>query len=408
MKYLIGFLLVIIASYADIFLYRIGIAPAEPSKFFIPLLLVLCAIRYSKLRILDLLKSHSFLFLLGIFLISILYAVFSPADRETINRDIFLNLITLLLYIFSVEFFRTESRKLVLMVLLFSFLSIALSVVYDFLIGLPRTNQKLIDAVRKGGFGENPNQAASAIKFLAFGTLVFFQNNKKYRLLIILPMILAIFLTMSRSGIISAVLIIILGTSNSWQKNFQLTIPNLLKNSFKMVFLFATLFITLVLLSDVIKQNFPAFTRGAAGERLDLLTGKSKKGIISEDVGSGGGRGDLLFKYFDEFKTKPLGYGTGYTATRKFNKLNTHNYYLFLAVNYGIIALIMYLIYLSFGMSLSINENQFYYLIFIILIVFEGLISHSIFFERALLISLAFFDSLIYKRENRILDKQMP
>lgn len=401
MKYLIAVLLILFASYADIFIFRVGIIPFEPAMFLIPLFLVVCLVKYPVLDYLDLIKSHSFLLFAAILFFSLVYAAVSPVETVTIKRDISLNIITIFLYIFSLHFFRTEDKKLVFAVMLFAFISISSSVIYDFLIGLPRTNQKLIDAVRKGGFGENPNQAASAIKFLAFGVLVFLQKKKKHRLLIILAMVISVFLTMSRSGIISIVLIIIFGTANNWQSKFQITVSNLFKSFFKMAFIFIGLFVSLVLLSDVIKENFPAFTRGEAGQRLDLLTGNSKKGVISEDVGSGG-RGDLLFEYLADFKKQPLGYGTGYTSSRRFNRLNTHNYYLFLAVNYGFLVLILYLLYLAYGVNISIQKNQFYYLILIILILFEGLISHSIFFERSLLISLAFFDSLIYRKAEKL------
>lgn len=402
MKYLLAFLIILFASYADIFLFRIGLAPAEPAMFFIPLFFVIAAVKYSILDFADIFRSHTFKFLATVVFFSIVYTVISPADNETVKTKTTLNIMSLLLYLFAVHFFRTENKKLVLIVLSLAFISIAGSVVYDFLIGLPRTNQKLIDAVRKGGFGENPNQAASAIKFLALGVLVFLSKKKQMRLLIIALMVVSVFLTMSRSGIVSVVLIIIFGTANNWQSKFQITIPNLVKSSFKMVFIFLTLFISLVLLSGVIKENFPAFTRGEAGQRLDLLTGQSKSRSVTQDV-TGGGRGKVAGDYLNKFKKKPFGYGTGYTASRRHNPLNTHNYYLLLAVNYGFIALILYLIYLRFGINISIKHDQFYYLIFIILILFEGLISHSVYHERALLVSLAFFDSLIYSK-NKIVE----
>lgn len=398
MKYILALLLILFASYADIFLFRMGLAPAEPAYFFIPLFLLIAAVKYSILDIVDIFKSHTFKFLALVIFLSILFASFSPADAETITTKTTLNIITLFLYVYTVQFFRKEDRKLVILVISLAFISIAGSVIYDFIIGLPITNKKLIDAVRKGGFGENPNQAASAIKFLAFGLLVFLPNHKKMRYTVIVAMAIAVFLTMSRSGILSVILIIIIGTANSWQSKFKITIPNLIKSSFQMIFIFFSLFIGLVLLSGVIKENFPAFTRGEAGKRLDLLTGKSESRSISKDV-SGGGRGNLAIEYLNKFLKKPFGYGTAYTSSRRHNPLNTHNYYLLLAVNYGFIALILYMVYLLVGLNLAIKYDQFYYFIFIILILFEGLISHSIYHERALLISLAFFDSFIYNKE---------
>ncbi|MGJ8549475.1 O-antigen ligase family protein [Winogradskyella wichelsiae] len=401
MKYLIAILLILFASYADIFFFRIGVVPFQPSSFFIPLFLGVCIVKYPVLDYIDLFKSHSFIVFTVILFFSIIYAAISKVDSALIITNISLNAITLLMYIFAVHFFRTEDKWLVFLVIFCAFTTLAGSVWYDFFIGLPKYNLQLAEAVRKGGFGENPNQAASGIKFLALGVLVFLYKFKTKRIVFISAMVISVFLTFSRSGIISVILILIFGTANSWNKNFKITTPILIKSLFKMAILFTGLYLGLILFAGVIKDNFPAFTRGAAGERLDLLLGKSDGSVIAEDVGSGGGRGDLLLMYFDKFKENPLGYGTGYTADQRFVPLNTHNYYLFLAINYGFLALIIYIVYLWLGLKLSLKEDQFYYLIFLALLVFEGLISHSIYYERSLLISLAFFDSLLYNKNSK-------
>ncbi|WP_178985255.1 O-antigen ligase family protein [Winogradskyella helgolandensis] len=399
MKYVIAVLLVLFASYADIFLFRVGVVPFQPSSFLIPLFLVLSGLKYSIKSYFDIFKSHSFKFLFAVLLFSVVYSAVSPAQALVIKTDISLCLITLLLYTFSVQFFRSEDKWLVFLVVFFAFLTLSGSVWYDFIFGLPRYNAKLADAVRKGGFGENPNQAASGIKFLGLCVLVLLYRFRTKRILFIAVLVISVFLTFSRSGIISIVLILIFGTANSWNTNFKITVPVLFKSIFKMAFLFTTLFLGLVLFAGVIKDNFPSFTRGAAGDRIDMLTGQGKGSVIAEDVGQGGGRGDLLLMYVNKFMKKPFGYGTSYTSDKRFAPLNTHNYYLFLAINYGILALIIYLIYIWTGFRLALKQDEFFYLIFMVLLFFEGFISHSIYYERALLISLAFFDSLIYKNQ---------
>jgi hypothetical protein len=398
MKYLIAVLLILFASYADIFLFRVGIIPLQPSSFLIPLFLVVCLVRYSILDFWDLFKSHSFKIFAAILFFSIVYAAISPASSTVITTRISLDIITVFIYIFSVQFFRFEERWLVFLVMFFAFLTLAGSVWYDFIFGLPKYNIKLAEAVRKGGFGENPNQAASGIKFLALGVLVFLSKLKTKKNLFIALMVISVFLTFSRSGLISVVLILIFGTANSWNTKLKITTPVLFKSFFKMAILFTGLYLGLILFAGIIKDNFPAFTRGAAGDRIDLLTGKSKGNVTTEDMDSGGGRGSLLFMYIDKFMQNPLGHGTGYTDDRRLAQLNTHNYYLFLAINFGFLALSLYLIYLWKGFQLALKQNQFYYIIFLALLFFEGFISHSIYQERSLLISLAFFDSLIYKK----------
>ena len=398
MKYLIAVLIILFASFADIFLFRIGIIPVQPSSFLIPLFLVVCAVKYSILDILDILKSHTFKFFASVLFFSMVYSAFSPASADVIILDIVLNLITILLYIYMVQFFRTESKIIVFLSIFLSFVVLSSSVWYDYIVGLPKFTKAAEEMIRKGGFGENPNQAASAMKFLGLCVLVFLQSVKAKRILFIIALLVSVFLTFSRGGILSVILILIFGTANEWSSKFKISTAVLFKSMFKMGFLFVGLYFCLVLFAGIIKANFPEFSRGAGGERLDMLLGKGKKSAIAEDMGSGGGRGDLLFKYFDAFKKNPVGYGTAYSGDESINYLDTHNYYLYLAVNFGALALLFYLFYLAYGVKLSYKHDEFYYLIFLVLLMFEGFVTHHIFFNRSMLISLALFDSLIYKR----------
>ena len=122
MKYILALLLILFASYADIFLFRMGLAPAEPAYFFIPLFLLIAAVKYSILDIVDIFKSHTFKFLALVIFLSILFASFSPADAETITTKTTLNIITLFLYVYTVQFFRKEDRKLVILVISLAFI----------------------------------------------------------------------------------------------------------------------------------------------------------------------------------------------------------------------------------------------------------------------------------------------
>ena len=222
MRYLLAILIILFASFSDIFLFRIGIVPVEPSRFLVPLFLVVSVIKYPLKDLMDIPKSHSFKFFAFVLVISILYSFFSKAQTDIIITDIVLNLLTLLLYVFVVHFFRTENKKLVFLVVFISFLILSGSLFYDFFIGLPKFSKDLEEMVRKGGFGENPNQAASAMKFLSLCVLVFLQDSKSKRILFIAAMVISVFLTFSRSGVLSVILILMLGTSNSWS-NFNYT-----------------------------------------------------------------------------------------------------------------------------------------------------------------------------------------
>lgn len=398
MKYIIAILLILFASFADIFLFRIGIIPVQPSEFLIPLFLGICIIKYPVMDLLDIVKSHTFRLFAALLFLVLVYSAKSPVSTDLIITEIVLNVFTLVMYVYIVHFFRTESRGLVFFTVLLCFSVLAISVWYDYLVGLPKFTKSLEAMVRKGGFGENPNQAATAMKFLALCVLVFLEKYKSKRTLFIVVMVLSVFMTFSRSGIISVVLILIFGIANGWSSKFKITSSMLFKSSFKMIFLFTMLYVGLVFFAGILKSNFPELARGGMADRIDLLLGKSEGSLIAEDVGGGGGRGDLLLQYLDKFMKNPMGYGTAYTAEHNSIELNTHNYYLYIAVNLGFIALLIYLIYLFVGVKLSFKHDQFYYLIFVVLLMFQGLISHYIFYNRSMLISVAFLDSLIYRK----------
>lgn len=399
MKYLIAILLILFATFVDIFLYRISIVPVEPSHFLIPLFFIVCAFKYPIEDLFDIFKSHTFKLFTIILILSVIYSAVSSAPPKLIISEIVLNIFSLLIYAFTVHFFRTEKKSIVFITVLLSFIILSLSVWYDYFFGLPKFTKAAEEMLRKGGFGENPNQAASAMKFLALCVLFFLQNNKGKKTLFIIAMVVSIFMTFSRSGIISVILILVLGTANGWSSKFHLNPTILFKSFFRMIILFSMLYLGLLLFAGVIKSQFPELGRGAMGERIDLLLGKSDVNIIEEDLSSGG-RGDLLIEYTNKFKINPFGHGTAHTSDRRYSTHETHNYYLHLAVNLGLIALLTYLIYLTFSIKLSLQANQFYYLIFIILIIFEGFVTHNLFFNRSILICLAFFDSLVYKKEH--------
>ncbi|WP_340155443.1 O-antigen ligase family protein [uncultured Winogradskyella sp.] len=405
MKYLLGLLLVLFASYADIFLFRVNVVPLEPSMFLIPLFIVIGFLKYSITDMYDILKSHTFRFFAFITLLTILYSVFTKASEEVIITEISLNFITLLLYIIAVHFFRTESKPLVTTVIIVGLLLCGGSVVYDLMFGLPNQSLKLAQSVRKGGFGENPNQAASGIKFLALCALVLIWNKKYARFFVLTFLLITVFVTFSRSGLVSVFFILALGAINNWSNQFQKNPVAMILSFFKLIVLFIFIAISLVVLANVIRANFPQFTRGEAGKRLDLLTGQSEASNISSDAIEGG-RGTLLLEYFDEFKQNPLGLGTGYSSDKKANggKLNTHNYYLYLAVNLGFLALLLYIIFNAYNIRLAFKHNQFYYLIFTLLFFLEGFFTHSIFHERSILVCLAFFDSQIYKTQIKLIN----
>ncbi|MBO3116904.1 O-antigen ligase family protein [Winogradskyella sp. DF17] len=405
MRYILGVIIIILASYSDIFLFRMGLLPSSPAYTIIPVFIALSFMTFPLTDILDIFRSHTFKMLALVLIFSLIYTAITRAKLAVILEKVTLNTITIFLYVLCVQFFRTSSSNLSIMVMVSAFFILGGSVVYDMFIGLPKRSLELAMSVRKGGFGENPNQAASGIKFLALAALVFLTDKIKLKYIVIAFMVVSVFLTFSRSGLVSVVFILGLGALNNWDYQFKFTPVTIVQRSVKLVILFVVLFIALVGIGNIVRANFPAFNRGEAGKRLDLLTGNSKTKNVSKQAFEGG-REVLLAIYWNEFKKNPLGYGTGYSSDKSANnnKLNTHNYYLYLAVNFGFVALLCYLVYVLYNIRVSIKYDQFYYLIFSILFILEGFFTHSIFYYRPIIVCLAVFDSQVYKTlsESRI------
>lgn len=394
-------LLILFASYSDIFLYRMGIVPIQPSKSLIPLFLGLFFLYYSPKNYLDIFSSHTFKFIFFILILKIIYSIPSKAETAIITEEVVHQVMTLLIYLASLHVFRTATKKEIHLFFIASVVLLAGSVWYDFFIGLPKYNLDLAQSLRKGGFGENPNQSSSGIKFLCLGFLFLLNNNKLARNTLIFFMVSSVFLTFSRSGVVSIVFILFMGTLNDWSVRLKFNPVKQSKNIFKIIILFVSLYASLLIFADFIRSEIPAFTRGAAGERMDLLLGQSDQIVMEDNDESELSRIGLFKKYLNDFFDNPFGYGTGYSADRAFNQLKTHNYYLYFAVNFGVLALFAYLFYLIKNFRLAIRSKHFYYLLFGLLLALEGLFSHSIMIERAILISIAFFDNIIYQK-NRL------
>jgi hypothetical protein len=396
MRYILFFLIILFVSFSDMFLHNIGIIPLSPAYFLVPLFFICSVITYHVRNYAKYLKTHTFGFLLLIVILSILYGVNDTVSIESIQQSIVLSLITLLLYSFCLILFVKSNPKETGFFILIGLTVMGASIWYDMFIGLPFTDLKLIGSARKGGFAENPNVAASAVKFLGLGLLLLYREKKTMRTIILVLTISSVFLTFSRSGLLSIFMAMVLLILNEWKIYFNLKMSHFFKVTIKMVIIFGVFFMLLLVFADIIKEEVPAFREGEAAERLDLLTGKSKAGVISKDDEGSHGRQGLVLSYLNVFYTNPFGIGTGYCSDKTLNLKNTHNYYLRVAVEFGIIGLFILGGYLFKSIKLAITKNNYYYFVFIILILFECMISHFLFQEKPLVVILALMDANLY------------
>jgi hypothetical protein len=387
MKYLLFILLFIFTTSLDRYLFNSGVIPLEPSKFFIPLFLIISVLSYKYELYLSVFKTHTFKFFLIFFFLSIFFSTISEASFEVVITDIVNKIITLMLFTMAMCFFHKYDIKLTKTLFFISIVVLGLSIWYDTFFGLEFTKIGL----RKGGFATSPNAASSAIKLLGFCLIINIKNSKS-RLLLLLFIASTIFITFSRSGFLSLLIIIIFLVINQWSPKFNVNAWKLISSSFKIIAIGLVSYFILLNIADILQKQIPEFSEGSAGKRIDLLLGRSNPNdIMFLDQGESG-RETVALKFIDLFKDNPFGYGTGYTSDIEINSTNTHNYYLTAAIDFSIIGLLVLIWFLFSGFKFAIKFNYYYYFIFFILLFFECFVSHDLFTHRAIIISLAFMD----------------
>lgn len=398
MKYILFFFIILFVSFADRFLYRIGIIPFSPAYFLVPLSFVCFIVTFKVQKYFIYLKTHSFKFLLAIVILSLLFSLNQSVSFEVMLQAIVSSSISLLLYSFCLILFAELSSQETRFFLFLGLIVISVSIWYDMFIGLPITDIELINSARKGGFAENPNVAASSVKFLGL-ILLLLHPEKKMRMIMLTITLATVFITFSRSGLLSVTMLMVFLSLNEWKVYFNLKVRRLFLSSIKMLLLFAFFYALLLVFADIIREEVPVFREGAAAERLDLLTGKSDGGVISKDDTGSLGRKTLVSTYLNSFYEQPFGSGTGYCADKTINLKNTHNYYLRIAVEFGVIGLFIFLYFLYKSARLAYLGNNFYYLVFLILIAFECMISHYLFDEKPIIVALALLDAHLYYKD---------
>jgi len=403
-RYILVTILILFASYADVFLFRLGYIPGgSPATFLMPIFLVFLFLGYPLYELLENFKSKTFIFLVIIFLISLFYSFNSVISPSVVQEVIQMEFMSIVLFFGAFQVFKSADTKLLFYFAIISFLVLASSIWYDFFIGLPRTNLRLSEGLRKGGFGENANFSARGLMFLS--VIVFYLLGKFKRTFLnfmIFVVASSTLLTLSRSGILGVGLLLFTGILFNWEDNIQFNPIRQTLSFFKIITVFTLLFFTLSFLAEVIRNEIPSYGRGAAGARLALLTGSGQSNAIEIKANSDLGRITLFSNFFEDFMDKPLGHGNGYSRDQRINHLNTHNQYLIYAVDYGIIGIVLYLVLLIRMFTGGLKNNKLFYIIFVILIVFQGIFTHNLFFERAVLLTVAFFEAMLLREKNEL------
>lgn len=395
MKKLLLILMLILAVSLDIFSYNAGILPAKPIYTVLPLFFILFAITYHPVIVINLINTRTFIFLVFIFILSVVFAINSPANKEVILTEVVNSFISILLYICFYVVFVT-SKPLDTRIFFFSAIFIiTCGLIYDMFVGLNSANLN----VRKGGFSGNPNIAAASLKFLGLCLLILMNKHKTTRNGLLIFVILGIFMTFSRSGLIGIVLIAVLMILNEWKAKFNFSALAFITSSFKVIAALFFIYFVLVFSAEYLQQEIPALNQGDAKDRVDLLLGKSES-LGTNDDNNSYGRKNLTIMYTNEFMDEPLGHGTGYSADFDIKLQDTHNVFLKMGINYGFIGFILIMFFFITSLNNAIKTDNYFYFVFILVLFADGLTSHNIFFDRPLLISFALMDSLLHSNKN--------
>ena len=330
-------------------------------------------------------------------MLSVVYAINSPANEEVVLTEVVNSAITFLLYMCFYVIFVTSKHSELRIFFFTSLVVISCALFYVMFFGLNPANLN----VRKGGFSGNPNIAATSLKFLGLCLLILMSKHIKIRNGVLIFIILAIFMTFSRSGLIGIALIAVLMIFNEWKPKFRFSALKFITSGFKILIAFFLIYFVLSISAEYLQQEIPALNEGDAKARVDLLLGKSASGVIAtNDDNNSYGRKNLTIMYTNEFMDDPLGHGTGYSSDFDIKLQDTHNVFLKMAVNYGFVGFILILGFFISSLNNAIKTNNYFYFVFTLILLTEGLASHNMFFERPLLLSLAMMDSILYSDKN--------
>ncbi|MBT8274274.1 MAG: O-antigen ligase family protein, partial [Bacteroidia bacterium] len=368
----------------------------RPSQFIIPLFFMVSLMAYGIKEVVTTVRTHSFKFLVVFVLLATVFSMNSEASESSIFTELANSVITLLIYVFTLVYFKNASTKEKKIVLFASITILGLSIWYDTFIGLDIVGE---GNIRKGGFAENPNKGASAIKFLGFALLLLLTKTKD-RVAILVLITATIFITFSKSGLLSLIIFTVMLMINKWERPFNVRGENVFLAGFKIAAALAISIVLLTNLANFVQSKVPAFTQGDAAQRINQILGKSEQAAVStKRYSEFNGRMRIAEIYYNKFMDNPFGYGTGYSNDGLVNRLDTHNYYLKVAVDYSFVGLLILLAYLFYLIKRSIDFNNYHYFIFAFLLLFECFISHDLFVERAVIIVLAFMDSNLFFRK---------
>jgi len=381
---ILSFLLILFLSVSDIFFYRIGWLPAEPSVTLLPFFFIVSfSLFFKKYNLLK--KKRGINPFLYLSLTSLFYL-----KSKVLEGGFYVlgnNLVILFLFLTSGLFFLQADSKKVFWIFLISFFTLGGSMFYDLIY-----NSDL--SIRGAGFAENPNSAALRIIFLLIAILRFV-NNKKTVFLFCFIAFIFVFFTLSRSGVLVlfGIVLILLPAKFSVFYNLK-DVP---LRIFKSLPILSALTLGLFNILTILPDYFPVFEHRAALERIQQISGQ---GSFVSDSDIEGGRIMITLDYLDLFLQNVFGYGTGFSMNRDFYERATHNLFLRFGIDYGILGLLVLFWFFYYFFRKSIKNNDFYLFSLIFAAFLASFFTHSLFENRTFVLVLSFLTVDIFKTKN--------
>lgn len=386
MKTAIAICAILFLCVGDIFLYRKGLLPLEPSVTLAPVFILLCLKVYGA-SFLTVFRSTSSWVFFVFFVFAVMFSVFAVYD---VFYAIGNAMLSFLVYSVAALMFLSDESKAQKRIMLLAYVILVGSILMDFVTGVA-------EAQRGAGFAENPNNAAVRVVLLMV-VLAFFLTERKQMILLVTLSVLAVFLTLSRSGIIlvatGAMLVL---ATKLWNVQRASKLPQFLLKALPVFAVAALIFISV---APKIATYVPAFASRSAMERISQITGEADM-INESDVGDEG-RVSIAKTYFGRFKENPLGYGTAASMDRGFYHKATHNMFLRIAIDFGILGLLFLIFFIIRGFYLSFRYDNLYGIAVYVVFAVTCMFTNGLFENRTFLICLAFVDVMNMKiKESR-------
>jgi len=282
---------------------------------------------------------------------------------ETINGSITLATEAyLIVFMMGLYFIFSLSPRSILIAqyaILFSGIVSVVINVYDFLHPFAMLPLELANPGRASGFYVNPN--GSGIALLLALLLTINIVSSKYREILIIYFTLGIVLTVSRGAILGLFLIIIFFVRYKQMYTRRL-IPIIA------VFLIALPLTAKIMLDIAFDSN--QFDVANIAQRLDWFSTFGKSRDFSENE-----RIRVANKALAVMEENAL-LGVGISKIRSWNVL-PHNMYLYFGVQYGVLGLLIYPLFLMACVARGWWQNRAIFLPFVVVMLFLGLVSHN-------------------------------